>query len=119
MIIDLPFATESLNTLMAWKFHQGTRWKYRDHKRDMVNALRAFGGMLNQTTKPMRVTFTRYSAGELDDDNLRGGFKPLRDALKSVGLIVDDNSKWLEAHYRQVKTKRGDKRTRVEIEVLP
>lgn len=31
-----------------------------------------------------------------DDDNLRFSVKPLNDALKRLGLIKDDNRKWLE-----------------------
>lgn len=31
-----------------------------------------------------------------DDDNLRFATKPLNDALKRLGLIRDDNRKWLE-----------------------
>jgi hypothetical protein len=125
IVIDLPFATPSLNELMDWKHNPKTRaWKYRRHKEDVaallgmrLAPLRNRKGYKPETRK-MRVVFTRFSAGELDDDNLRGGFKPLRDALVELGVLVDDTSRWLQAEYQQVKTKPGDRRTRIEIEAV-
>jgi hypothetical protein len=121
-VIKLPNATPSLNTLMGWKHHERTRnWKYAQYKAQVREELEAAFGHheFTKPTKRMRVTFTRFSAGELDDDNLRGGFKPMRDALKDLNVIVDDNSRWLEAHYFQVKTPTGVQGTTIEIEVLP
>lgn len=47
-----------------------------------------------------RVTITRQVPSSRnfirDDDNLRFAVKPLNDALKRLGLIHDDNRKWLE-----------------------
>lgn len=47
-----------------------------------------------------RVTVTRLVPSKRnfirDDDNLRFATKPLNDALKRLGLIRDDNRKWLE-----------------------
>lgn len=40
---------------------------------------------------PAIVRIVRYGANLLDEDNLRGGMKPVIDALKAVGLIVDDS----------------------------
>jgi Holliday junction resolvase RusA-like endonuclease len=37
-----------------------------------------------------RITVTRYSATEPDADNLRFAGKPILDAMKRVGLILDD-----------------------------
>lgn len=37
------------------------------------------------------VTFTAYRGRTLDDDNLIGGLKHLRDALIPAGLIINDN----------------------------
>jgi hypothetical protein len=31
-----------------------------------------------------------------DTTNLEGALKPLEDALKNVGLITDDSTRWLE-----------------------
>lgn len=47
-----------------------------------------------------RVTVTRYVPKKRnfirDDDNLRFAVKPVNDALKRLGLIKDDNRKWLD-----------------------
>jgi Holliday junction resolvase RusA-like endonuclease len=39
---------------------------------------------------------------KLDQDNLVGGCKGLMDALKRLGLIVDDSPKWVEVRYEQL-----------------
>lgn len=120
-VINLPEATPSLNTLMGWKHHESTRnWKYAQYKAQVREELSAAFGHheFAKPTKPMRVTFTRYSHCELDDDNLRGGFKPMRDALKDLNVIVDDNAQWLDARYFQVRTPTGVQGTQLEIEVL-
>lgn len=52
-----------------------------------------------------RVTFLRvYRKGKrkYDNDNLVAGFKGPRDVLKELGLIVDDNPRFIEAHYEQM-----------------
>lgn len=52
-----------------------------------------------------------------DDDNLRFSTKPLNDALKRLGLIRDDNRKWLEQPMptQEVST-TGGWATRIRIE---
>lgn len=51
-------------------------------------------------TERRRVTVTRQVPSVRnfikDEDNLRFATKPLNDALKRLGLIKDDNRKWLE-----------------------
>ncbi len=123
--VDLPVVIPSLNELMTWKHHPRLRqWRYRTYsaslREELVEALD--GSPLQQAPgapSRVRVTVTRYSAGTLDDDNLRGGCKPLRDALVAVGVLHDDSPAWLEAHYRQAPAAKNEKRTRLEIEVLP
>ncbi len=51
----------------------------------------------------------------LDDDNLQGGLKALRDAI-SKSLGVDDGDPMLSWHYRQVRTE-GRPGTLVKISV--
>lgn len=51
------------------------------------------------------VWFVSCRARLLDDDNLVGGFKYCRDALKHLGWIVDDSPTWLQATYRQEQKK--------------
>lgn len=74
------------------------------------------------STKPaeplnkVRVTFTRYSSQEPDDDNLAISFKSIRDGLKHAGVIVDDAPKNLSARYFWERVKVGQGKVKVFIE---
>lgn len=118
IILELPYAPPSLNQLMAWKYREPYRYKRFKAETEQLIELRLAEQKMYPPPKAQakrRVSFIRFSAGELDDDNLRGGFKPVRDALKTIGLIRDDNARWLEAHYAQVKVKPGAQSMRIEI----
>ena len=71
-----------------------------------------FGG---KPAVKMRLTIRRYSAGQLDPDNLVGGCKHLVDALAREGLLWDDSTKWLDARYEHHRAKAGGGHTEVEI----
>lgn len=64
---------------------------------------------------PAVVTLTRMSAGTLDDDNLQGACKGIRDGIADK-LGVADNDPRIEWRYAQEKTKRGVYGVRVRIE---
>lgn len=51
----------------------------------------------------------------LDHANLSGGFKGGMDALKRLGLIVDDSPKWIDEIYEQ-KVQASGTGTIIEIE---
>lgn len=64
----------------------------------------------------VRVSITRYGARLLDTDNLQGGTKPARDALKAEGLIKDDRPAFALFHVEQ---RIGDPpRTLIELSPL-
>jgi hypothetical protein len=66
---------------------------------------------------PAVVTFTRHSCKVLDDDNLRGAFKGIRDQLaKEIG--VDDGSESVRFEYKQVRIKERQHFFTVEIDRL-
>src|SRR5574343_275467 len=118
LIIELDGASPSLNTLMGLKRHPKTRgWKYKSYKSGVMAAIRlrlplGFVEALHEGGPyKIDVRFERHSSGELDDDNLPGGFKPMRYALKDLKVIVDDNSEWLKASYAQVKCKMKEGKT--------
>jgi hypothetical protein len=67
-------------------------------------ALRALGPLLV-------VTLTRVSPRELDDDNLRGALKSIRDQVASA-MGVDDRSKLVRWEYGQEK---GEPSVRVDV----
>lgn len=57
---------------------------------------------------PVRLIVTRimpFGKGvrKYDNANLRGGLKPIIDAFKDAGYMVDDGDDWLTAEYRQVR----------------
>ena len=58
-------------------------------------------------TLPITITLTRISAGVLDDDNLCGALKAVRDGLADV-FGLPDNSKLFTFHYAQATCPRGE-----------
>jgi hypothetical protein len=64
---------------------------------------------------PCVVTFTRLSAGELDDDNLAGSCKAVRDGVADW-LGVDDRDKRVQWRYSQGRCPRGHFGVNVRIE---
>ena len=68
--------------------------------------------------KKMRITYQRHGCRILDQDNYIGGTKPLTDAIKDLGLIVDDSPEWCELIFlSQVKIQEKNmERTTVRIE---
>jgi hypothetical protein len=62
----------------------------------------------------IRVTLTRRAPRELDDDNLRGALKAVRDQL-AASLGIDDRSALVRWEYAQEK---GEPAVLVSVEVL-
>lgn len=113
----LSAPTLSLNALLR------THWAFRKtHQRKIAREI-AWQTMRVRLFDPAHVTITRYSVGTLDEDNLVGGCKPLVDVLKpasgknphGLGLIGDDTPDRLKLVVRQVKCRRVEQRTEVEI----
>jgi hypothetical protein len=109
--LSAPRAFPSMN---AW--HGGPDWKYRRVKADW---LREFPpAALHRARGPRCVTIVRLYAKKrgqrrYDDDNLRGGAKPILDALRAHGWLVNDSPQWctLEVHQRHPKPHEGLPRT--------
>jgi hypothetical protein len=59
-----------------------------------------------EAAERLAVTLTRFGPGELDDDNLAAGFKPLRDGLADALELNDRDPKlrWLYVQRRTPKT---------------
>lgn len=65
---------------------------------------------------PLRVILTRVGPRKLDDDNLQGAFKYVRDEIaRKVG--VDDGSSLYTWEYRQ-RNDPGNKKYLIEIEIV-
>lgn len=72
--------------------------------------------VLDADAARLRVTITRRSQRPLDDDNLVGGCKQLRDAIAELlGRKGDAEKDGLEWEYRQ---ERGEKMTVITIEEI-
>lgn len=66
---------------------------------------------------PVVVTMTRISPGMLDDDNLRGALKAVRDGIADV-FEVNDRDPRISWEYRQARG-RGAQSVRIQIAPLP
>ena len=51
-----------------------------------------------------------------DKDNMYGSVKPIVDAIKKLGWIVDDDNKHLDLKVEEIKSKRKDQRTEIFLE---
>ena len=95
---------------------QNHRSGARDHQPQQAGALVAEvqrADVLGADAARLRVTITRRSQRPLDDDNLIGGCKQLRDAIAELlGRNGDAEKDGLVWEYRQEK---GEKMTIIEI----
>jgi len=64
---------------------------------------------------PCVVTLTRLSAGELDDDQVPGACKALRDGIADK-LGIKDNDKRVQWRYAQAKVPKRTYGVRIELE---
>jgi len=71
-------------------------------------ALRQYGHCLEElrSAGKVRVLLVRMSPRKLDDDNLRGAMKAVRDAI-AAWVGIDDGSEWWEWCYDQRKGQLG------------
>ena len=107
--LTLPLQTKNpTNNRQHWR----VVWKRSKGERGTACML--VRAKLNGTALPACVRHTRISAGTLDDDNLRGALKAVRDGVADA-LGVADNDPRLTFVYGQGKCKRGEFGVRVEI----
>lgn len=83
------------------KMHWSTR--HRETKDwEMLIRLEGFKGKVPKATTRMGITILSYRKARIKDDaNLRGGCKPIIDALKRLGAIVEDSDEWIDDEYVQ------------------
>jgi hypothetical protein len=117
--LRLPDKLKSLNEIK----HHMARHKDTQNWENVLHNELYYEGIRSPTYPPrykVKVTITRVMAAgerEFDDDNLVGGAKGLRDALKRLKWIRDDNREWLEVEYRQEKAGPGQRPgTRIRLE---
>lgn len=73
----------------------------RSIAKTLEDEARGKGSLGEQKRRPV-VTITSFRIATLDDDNLRGGLKTLRDCI-AAGLDLDDAESIVEWRYHQVK----------------
>lgn len=93
--LSVPEASPSLNAFANKRspfVYPRLRGRWERLIRDAWYVARAEALVLSGFVPPPRARLTvyRYSAADLDRDNLTGGLKPVLDALRRCGLIADD-----------------------------
>ena len=96
--------TLSLNKLL--EKHWGARSKL---SKQYEVAIRMLARDITKATGRRRLRIERHSRGTLDKDGAYGGCKPLIDAVKRAGLIIDDNPANVELEVVQVKLAKGER----------
>ncbi len=85
-------------------FHE-KHWSvyHKKHRKPWwLELLAAFGyGAHNDLKRHAKVIVYHKKRPWYDDANLRGGAKPIPDALKSLGWIKDDDDEWFYCDYEQ------------------
>ncbi len=98
--------TPSGNKLQRGKSWRARAARMKKLKRDYAIELLAHLKRAWRFWPPDRirlVTFRRFGPRRLDDDNLKAGMKPLRDALHVVGCTLDDSDRYTIFEYVQGK----------------
>jgi hypothetical protein len=106
-LLELPFEALSGNFLKSnVRGYVGA--PYRRYRDKCLAHLQPLVKNIPPATQRRRVTFIRHFASPKrrfdSGDNLAQGFKGVRDTLKTLKMLVDDNDRYLEPHYRQIKT---------------
>lgn len=104
----IPRVPPSLNRNKHWAA------KHREMKTWMLE-IKAAGGK-QQAKGKMRVTITLHNARQYDSDNAWGACKPILDAMKAWGLIIDDRASCCDLTVLQEKSTRKDRHTVIEVE---
>jgi hypothetical protein len=110
--VFLPIKTVAgLNAREHW------RARSRRVKAERSTAFHMLRGRLGGDPRPCVVTMTRMSSGTLDDDNLQGAAKAIRDGIADA-IGVSDNDPAICWQYAQERCKRGEYGVKVRIEPI-
>jgi len=120
--IEVPLAKplpSLANSRLHWRALAAVKAKQRHQAALYLRArgaafLREWKVISGNPAARLGVTFTRISPRELDDDNLRGAMKSIRDEV-ALACGIDDRSKRYEWDYLQ---ERGAPAYRIRLEVL-
>lgn len=112
VVLTLPIrVTSGLNMREHWRVRAA-----RVKKERTLATLAAFGCKgFTAIGWPAVCTLTRIAPGLLDDDNLAGGFKAVRDGIADA-LGIDDADPRISWRYAQQKGPRGEYKAIVRLE---
>lgn len=109
----IPVASPSLNkyAFAHW------RVQYRDKQQWFAQLLVASRkSNATKATGKRRVVVRRYGRRALDVDNGYGGLKPILDGMRKLGLILDDDAKYLDLKFENCPLEKGkEPHTVIEI----
>lgn len=92
------FVVKSANELIG-----ANQWIIAKYKKYSVARIELAGIQRVDVVKERRLVVFKRLYGRrcrpLDDDNLRDGFKYVRDHLKRLGWIYEDSPAWIDTHY--------------------
>jgi hypothetical protein len=111
----IPEPSPSLND---WNYqpHWSKYARIKKHWFALVMVAKSQAHVRTPAPQHANVHVTRFGKKNLDLSNARGGLKPLEDALKFHGLIVDDDPQHLTLTFEQCVVEVGDPPcTRVQI----
>lgn len=109
VVVELPIKTVGgLNAREHWR---------KRAKRVRAERIAANFGIRSpkMPSLPVVVTMTRLSAGKLDDDNLQGACKAVRDGIADA-YGIPDNDPRITWRYNQERCERGKFGVRIEVE---
>lgn len=110
--IDLTLPLKTVAGLNAREHHFTRAARVRKERVTARNALSE--RLARRSGLPCTVTLTRVSPGTLDDDNLEGALKAVRDGVADA-LRVDDADSRVRWQYAQAKCQRGAYRVLVNL----
>lgn len=123
MVLSLPIVAvvpvkieSSLNLREGWRKKANRNSSHRSAA--WFALLGAVGKFKEKPQGPLVVTITRIAPRELDDDNLAGGAKSVRDGVADF-LNIDDRDKRVQWRYAQEKGPPKHYAARVEIAARP
>jgi len=107
--VTLPLRTKGPNG-----GHEHWRTVHRRRKAERSDAAVCCRALCLRVGLPAVVTLVRQSSGTLDDDNLRGALKGIRDGVADA-FGVPDNDPGLCWEYGQERAPRGVYGVRIEV----
>lgn len=113
--VDLVGDTAIIKGLPRSTMNSRTHWRVKHRESKPFRAAGAWAARLLKIAGACRVVMTRFSAGELDDDNLAAALKAVRDGIADHAGVNDRDKRWTWVR-EQGKCGPGEGRVEVRVE---